>query len=165
MFEITDVKIRMVEDSNDDPRLLAFCSIVLDGVFVIKDIKIIDGYRGVFMVMPSRKIMDRCRRCKSRNCLQSRFCSSCGVRQPEGRDNCRECSGKGGYFGHEEEGSGREELWYQCDFCQGSGLSMLYIDICHPISSPCRKMVQDAVLGKYYSEVDAEERDNSIAKT
>ena len=40
-MEITEVRIKLMEDSDD--RLRAFCSITLDDCFVIRDLKIIEG--------------------------------------------------------------------------------------------------------------------------
>jgi len=55
--EITEVRIKLMEDPHD--RLKAFCSITLDGMFVIRDLKIIQGAKGPFVAMPSRKLTDR----------------------------------------------------------------------------------------------------------
>ena len=53
-MEITDVKVIPV----DDEKLKAFVSIVLDGDFVVTDIKIINGPKGLFVSMPSKKRKD-----------------------------------------------------------------------------------------------------------
>jgi stage V sporulation protein G len=53
-MEITDVKIIPV----DDEKLKAFVSIVLDNCFVITDIKVIHGPKGLFVSMPSKKRKD-----------------------------------------------------------------------------------------------------------
>lgn len=50
-MEITDVKIFLVGEE----KLKAFVSIVLDGCFMINDIKVIEGRDGLFISMPSRK--------------------------------------------------------------------------------------------------------------
>jgi stage V sporulation protein G len=39
-------------------QLLAFASIVLNGCFIVKDVKIIDGPDGLFVAMPSRRAKD-----------------------------------------------------------------------------------------------------------
>lgn len=53
MLNITDTKVRIIE--NSDSKLKAIASIVIDGCFAVHDIKIIDGNDGVFIAMPSRK--------------------------------------------------------------------------------------------------------------
>lgn len=53
MLNITDTRVRLVE--NSDSQLKAIASIVIDGCFAIHDIKIIEGKDGVFIAMPSRK--------------------------------------------------------------------------------------------------------------
>jgi stage V sporulation protein G len=42
----------------DDDKLKAFVSIILDDCFVISDIKIIHGPKGLFVSMPSKKRKD-----------------------------------------------------------------------------------------------------------
>ena len=53
-MEITEIRIKLMDDPND--RLQAFCSITFDGSFVVRDLKIIQGTRGSFVAMPSRKL-------------------------------------------------------------------------------------------------------------
>jgi stage V sporulation protein G len=53
-MEITDVKVIPV----DDEKLKAFVSIVFDQCFVVTDIKIIHGPKGLFVSMPSKKRKD-----------------------------------------------------------------------------------------------------------
>ena len=60
-MEITEVRIKLMEDSED--RLRAFCSITFDHSFVVRDLKIIEGANGPFVAMPSRKMSARCGRC------------------------------------------------------------------------------------------------------
>jgi stage V sporulation protein G len=53
-MEITEVRVFPVEDE----KLKAFVSIILDNCFVISDIKIINGPKGLFISMPSKKRKD-----------------------------------------------------------------------------------------------------------
>ena len=53
-MEITDVKVIPV----DDEKLKAFVSIVFDQCFVVTDVKIIQGPKGLFVSMPSKKRKD-----------------------------------------------------------------------------------------------------------
>ncbi len=122
-MEITEVRIKLVENSSE--RLRAFCSITLDGDFVIRDLKIIDGTNGVFVAMPSRKLMDRCPRCGSKNHLRARHCNECGAKLAEDRAP-RDAQGRG----------------------------KLHADVAHPINAPCRERVQNAVIEAYHTELE-----------
>lgn len=77
-MEITEVRIKLMEDSDD--RLQAFCSITFDNCFVVRDLKIIEGAGGPFVAMPSRKLAAHCPHCGSKNHLRAAFCNQCGGR-------------------------------------------------------------------------------------
>lgn len=79
-MEITDVRIKLVEDSTD--RLKAFCSVTFDGEFVIRDIKVVAGTNGLFVAMPSRKLTTGCPKCRHKNQLRAKYCEECGARLP-----------------------------------------------------------------------------------
>ncbi len=53
-MEITEIRISLRTDN----KLKAFASITLDNRFVIRGLKIIEGAKGVFVAMPSRKRPD-----------------------------------------------------------------------------------------------------------
>lgn len=54
-MKITNVKIRV---SHDSGKLKAIAAITFDECFVVHDIKIIEGFKGLFVAMPSRKCPD-----------------------------------------------------------------------------------------------------------
>ena len=54
-MQITDVRIRKV---NKEGKMKAVVSITLDNEFVVHDIKIIEGEKGMFIAMPSRRKND-----------------------------------------------------------------------------------------------------------
>lgn len=54
-MQITDIRVRKV---TKESKMKAVVSITIDGVFVIHDIKVIDGDNGPFIAMPSRKTSD-----------------------------------------------------------------------------------------------------------
>lgn len=54
-MQITDVRIRKVEKEG---KMKAVVSITIDDEFVVHDIKVIDGEKGLFIAMPSRKASD-----------------------------------------------------------------------------------------------------------
>src|SRR3954465_9504388 len=75
---ITEVRIKLMEDNSENERLQAFFSVTFDDAFVARDRKIIQGTKGSFVAMPSRKLTDRCNHCGCKNHLRARFCNQCG---------------------------------------------------------------------------------------
>lgn len=120
-MEITEVRIKLMDDPQE--RLQAFCSVTFDHCFVIRDLKIIEGAKGSFVAMPSRKLTDRCPQCHMKNHLRATFCNQCGVRLQEDRAA--------------KDGDGRAKL---------------YADIAHPINSRCRELIQNCVLQSFREE-------------
>ena len=118
---ITEVRIKLVEENNE--RLQAFCSVTFDNAFVVRDLKIIEGTKGSFVAMPSRKLTDRCTGCGSKNHLRARYCNQCGHKLDENRA-VRDADGR----------------------------AKLHADIAHPINSACREVIQGAVLKAYHEE-------------
>lgn len=129
-LNITEVRVKLVEGGRQE-KLKAFCSITIDDAFVIRDLKIIEGTKGLFVAMPSRKLTVRCPKCGSKNQVRSNYCAECGKglpadRTPRGRD----------------------------------GRMKLHADIAHPIHSECREAIQSRVLEDFHGEcVAAEEPD------
>jgi len=118
---ITEVRIKLCEENNE--RLLAFCSVTFDNSFVVRDLKIIEGTKGIFVAMPSRKLTDRCNKCGCKNHLRSRFCNQCGFRLDESRAT-RDMDGR----------------------------AKLHADIAHPIHSAAREQIQSSVVRAYQEE-------------
>src|SRR5262249_40710823 len=110
-----------MEDNNE--RLLAFCSVTFDNAFVVRDLKIIEGTKGIFVAMPSRKLTDRCTHCGSKNHLRARFCNNCGHKLDESRA-----------------------------LRSSDGRAKLHADIAHPIHSGAREQMQSAVVRAYSDE-------------
>ena len=54
-MQITDVRIRKVAKEG---KMKAVVSIMIDNEFVVHDIKVIEGEKGLFIAMPSRKAAD-----------------------------------------------------------------------------------------------------------
>ncbi len=120
-MDITEVRIKLMEDPQE--RLQAFCSITFDHCFVIRDLKIIEGAKGSFVAMPSRKLTDRCPRCNTKNQLRALYCNQCGVHLLDDR------AGK-----------------------DADGRAKLYADIAHPINSRCRELIQKRVMDAFRDE-------------
>ncbi|MCQ2536798.1 MAG: septation regulator SpoVG [Lachnospiraceae bacterium] len=51
-MNVTDVRVRKVDKEG---KMKAVASITIDGEFVVHDIKIIEGEKGLFIAMPSRR--------------------------------------------------------------------------------------------------------------
>ena len=54
-MQITDVRVRKVAKEG---KLKAVVSITIDDEFVVHDIKVIEGEKGLFIAMPSKKALD-----------------------------------------------------------------------------------------------------------
>ena len=121
-MQISEVRIKLVEKVND--RLKAFCSVTFDDSFVVRDLKIIEGANGLFVAMPSRKLTDRCPKCRTKNHYRARFCNECGKRLEESQLDVR----------------GRR--------------IKLHADIAHPINSECRQSIQSTISDAYHEELE-----------
>ena len=122
-MKITEVRVKLV--NNKDDRLKAFCSITMDGEFVIRDIKIIQGVKGYFVAMPSRKMSDHCGKCGAKNHLKAKYCNNCGASLKNNR--------------------AKKNI---------KGKVKLHADIAHPINVECRKRIQEQVLTAFEEEVE-----------
>jgi stage V sporulation protein G len=133
LLNFTEIRIKLVPNQRD--KLRAFASITLDDALVIRDIKIIDGGKRLFVAMPSRKLCDRCKRCGGKNTIRSRFCNDCGTRLK----------------------SERAEL-------DERGRPRLYADITHPIHKEARAQIQTAILDAYQAEVTRSKEAGYVAQ-
>jgi stage V sporulation protein G len=130
---ITEVRIKLMEDNNE--RLQAFCSVTFDDAFVVRDLKIIEGTKGSFVAMPSRKLSDRCNQCGCKNHLRARFCNQCGGRLDEDRA-----------------------------IRAADGRAKLHADIAHPINSSCREVIQGAVLRAFQEEKERSKQPGYVCR-
>jgi stage V sporulation protein G len=123
--EITEIRIKIMDDRESrNERLLAFCSVTFDNMFVVRDLKVIEGTKGSFVAMPSRKLTDRCPGCGCKNHLRSRYCNQCGGRLNEERA-VRDMDGR----------------------------AKLHADVAHPINSAAREFIQGAILRSFQEEL------------
>jgi stage V sporulation protein G len=119
-MEITDVQVKLI--GNGDDRLKASCTLVIDGEFVIRDVKVIERTNGLFVAMPSRKLTDHCPKCGHKNHLRSRYCNHCGNRLGDNR------------------------------WTMKGGVAQLHAEIAHPINRDCRERVHKQVIEAYETE-------------
>ena len=123
-MEITEVKVFLKE--GQDKKLKAYATITFDNCFVVRNVKVIDGNKGLFVAMPSRKLKDPCPKCHFRNTIRSKFCNQCGASLPlteqrpvAGPDEAKQSEHK---------------------------------DIAHPITTECRDYIQKKVIESYEAE-------------
>ena len=55
-MKISDIRVRLVQ--KEDSKLKAVASMTIEDCFVVHDIKVIEGEKGLFIAMPSRKASD-----------------------------------------------------------------------------------------------------------
>jgi stage V sporulation protein G len=94
---------------------------------VVRDLKIIDGNKGPFVAMPSRKLADHCARCHHKNHLRAGYCNQCGSKL-------------------DPERAPRD----------GRGRARLHADLAHPINSQTRIELHKAVVRAYVEEIEAQ---------
>lgn len=118
-MEITDVQVKPISRAQN--KLKAFCTVTFDGSFVIKDIRIIEGAKGLIVAMPVKKFTFRCFKCGCHNPLSARFCNDCGrrVKAPNIQRNSE------------------------------TGRPLFQVDVAHPITQELRQKLEDVVIRKY----------------
>ena len=127
-MEITEVRVFM--RASKEGKLRAYVSITLDNCFIVRDLKVIEGKKGLFVAMPSRKLRQSCSKCGHPNVLDSKFCNNCG-------SPIEAISRKETVYPRKAEGEPRQDT---------------HKDIAHPISVEYRDYVQKMVLEAYERE-------------
>jgi stage V sporulation protein G len=125
-MQITEVKIFLKE--GQDKKLKAYATLTFDNMFVVRNVKVIEGTKGLFVAMPSRKLKDPCPKCNFRNTVRSKFCNQCGASLPQVPIHQAPIAG--------EDSSRQSE----------------HKDIAHPITTECRDYIQKKVLEAYENE-------------
>lgn len=123
-MEITEVRI-ILKDSQDK-KLKAYATVTFDNVFVVRDIKVIQGGTSLFIAMPSRKLKHACPKCAFKNESRSKYCNQCAALLPVETNPQRA----------EEISSSQAE----------------HRDIAHPITQSFREQLQKKVLQAYTQE-------------
>ncbi len=125
-MKITEVRVYKKQDTKN--KLRAFCTITIDDSFVVRDIKVIEGSKGLFVAMPSRKQKEPCPACNHLVDLGSKFCSHCGANI---------------------EGVASSEAVH------GTDKQNQHKDIAHPITLECREYIQKTVLEAYEKDASS----------
>ena len=123
-MKITEVRIFKKE--GHDKKLRAFATITIDDSFVVRDIKIIEGSKGLFVAMPSRRLKEPCPKCHHRNVVRSAYCNQCGSQLKQ---------------------AARETFTSEAD--ETALRQNEHKDVAHPITSECREYIQTTVLQAY----------------
>ena len=123
-MEITEVRI-VLKDS-PDKKLKAYATVTFDNVFVVRNIKVIEGSTGLFIAMPSRKVKQPCPKCSFKNELRSKYCNQCAAVLPA------------------------EPVLPRLEDAQGSQSE--HKDIAHPITQQFREYLQKRILEAYAQE-------------
>ena len=129
-MEITEIKVFLKE--GQDKKLKAYATLTFDNSFVVRNVKVIEGTKGLFVAMPSRKIKEPCPKCGFRNDIRSRFCNGCGAALPQAEPNFRAARPA-----HPGDDAARQSE---------------HKDIAHPITAECRDYIQKKVLAAYENE-------------
>lgn len=122
-MNITEAKVFLRR--KEEGKLRAYATITFDDAFVVRDLKVIEGNKGLFVAMPSRKLRQMCPHCGHRNVVGSKFCNQCG-------NNIEALIKKSVPGVRGEEGSDSEHR-----------------DIAHPITPQAREYIQTKILEAY----------------
>ena len=123
-MEITEVRV-ILKDS-PDKKLKAYATVTFDNVFVVRNIKVIEGPGGLFIAMPSRKAKHPCPKCGFKNEARSKFCNQCAAPLPIQN------------FPAPHQAAGNTQLEHK--------------DIAHPINQAFREYLQKKILEAYEQE-------------
>ena len=122
-MEITEVRIALKD--SPDKKLKAYATVTFDNVFVVRNIKVIEGTSSLFIAMPSRRVKHPCPKCGFKNELRSKYCNQCAASLPFNPKALAV-----------ETGSS----------------SLEHKDIAHPITQEFREYLQNKVLQAYEQE-------------
>jgi stage V sporulation protein G len=125
-MEITEARIFLRE--GQDKKLKAYATLTFDRAFVVRNVKVIEGTKGLFVAMPSRRLKESCPKCHFKNVVRSKFCNQCGTNLPP----------------HVEQKpvTATDSRERQSE----------HRDIAHPITSDFREYIQKKVLVAYEEE-------------
>ena len=129
-MEITEVRIFLKE--GQDRKLKAYATLTFDKAFVVRNVKVIEGTKGLFVAMPSRRLKESCPKCNFKNVVRSKHCNQCGAQLPAYVESKQPAVHAHG-----------DNLQRQSE----------HRDIAHPITSDFREHIQKKVLAAYEAEL------------
>ena len=121
-MEITEIRVFLKE--GQDKKLKAYTTVTFDNVFVVRNIKVIQGANGLFIAMPSRKLKSACPKCNFKNEVGSKFCNQCG-----------------------------SSLSSQSMTIEERDVKSEHRDIAHPVTQQFREILQTRILEAYKAEL------------
>ncbi|MFH2138426.1 MAG: septation protein SpoVG family protein [Candidatus Omnitrophota bacterium] len=124
-MEVTEVRV-FLRNKDSNKKLKAYATVTFDNCFVVRDVKVIEGSKGLFVAMPSAKMKATCPKCGHRNVVRSKFCNQC---------------------------AGILEQPVQTMSTPDDNRQTEHKDIAHPITPECREYIQKKVLDAYDVEV------------
>jgi stage V sporulation protein G len=133
-MEITEVRVALKD--SPDKKLKGYATVTFDNVFVVRNIKIIEGQGNLFIAMPSRKVKQSCPKCNFKNELRSKYCNQCAALLPPVLKV------------NEHEDSSNAQLEHK--------------DIAHPITQAFREYLQKKVLDAYEQEKVKGQRSSAL---
>ena len=131
-MEITEVRIFLRD--NPATKLRAYATITFDNAFVVRNIKVIEGNKGLFVAMPSRRIEEPCPKCGAKNSLRSKHCNQCGSQLPQ--NEIPQATQRPAAGPSDDKPGRRSE----------------HRDIAHPINVETREYIQEKILQAYEAE-------------
>lgn len=137
-MEITEIRVFLKE--GQDKKLKAYATLTFDKAFVVRNVKVIEGTKGLFVAMPSRRLKESCPKCHFKNVVRSKFCNQCGASLPMFEAKPVVQGDRG-----EKQSEHR--------------------DIAHPITSDFRDYIQKKVLEAYEEEKKTGPSHPAAAKT
>ena len=123
-MEITEIRVFLKE--GQDKKLKAYTTVTFDNVFVVRNIKVIQGASGLFIAMPSRKLKSPCPKCHFKNEVGSKYCNQCAAALPV-------------------QGIGEQEM---------RDAKAEHRDVAHPITQQFREYLQKQILDAYNKETE-----------
>ena len=141
-MEITEVRIFLRD--NPATKLRAYATITFDNAFVVRNIKVIEGNKGLFVAMPSRRIEEPCPKCGAKNSLRSKYCNQCGSQLPPRESLSTMPQAEGGLAGEKPERRSEHR------------------DIAHPINMETREYIQKKILEAYEADKARKPEDRGL---
>ena len=125
-MEINEVRIFLKE--GQDRKLKAYATLTFDKVFVVRNVKVIEGTKGLFVAMPSRRLKESCPKCNFKTAVRSKYCNQCGIQLPQ--------------YVEPKPVASADNPQRQSE----------HRDIAHPITTDFREYIQKKVLAAYEEE-------------
>lgn len=123
-MEITEVRVALKD--SPDKKLKGYATVTFDNVFVVRNIKVIEGAGSLFIAMPSRRVKQACPKCNFKNELRSKYCNQCAALLPMSSKTAEQQ--------------------------ENSNAQLEHKDIAHPITQVFREYLQKRVLEAYEQE-------------